>query len=415
MQPKTVDLFRSAAWSWGDNSFGASGLTLHSRASWPLPTPVELTKGNVSFLALGVGHTLAVTKRGHAYSWGRNEVGQLGVGDASRTTRALPSWVPLHSPVAMVAAGARHSVALLQDGSVYAWGANDCGQLGTGEMPGATATATFGRRRGAYATMRPLLSEQQARWPRRVPKLPNAKGGRVYACYDRTYVVTSGGAAYGWGDNYGGVVGPQPNTTTKWSGARWWEPTEEPPEPPYVAEPTELRKSIGGGAPVAQVACGYVHTVLVLKGGEVHAWGNHQHGESGVGAGAGEAMSSVGGKWVLPARAAKLDLEKAGCTGAAAAAAGLSHSLLLCGGSSVFAFGLNDRGQLGTGPAPPPPPPPPARRRRRRPRKGRAAAAAARRWARRWHTLRRTSRWKWRRCPGSAWRRSQRGASTRWR
>ena len=117
MQPTSIDLFRSAAWSWGDNSFGASGLTLHSRASWPLPTPVELTKGNVSFVALGVGHTLAVTKRGHAYSWGRNEVGQLGVGDASRTTRALPSWVPLHSPVAMVAAGARHSVALLQDGS----------------------------------------------------------------------------------------------------------------------------------------------------------------------------------------------------------------------------------------------------------------------------------------------------------
>ena len=179
MQP-TVDLFRSAAWSWGDNSFGASGLTLHSRASWPLPTPVELTKGNVSFVALGGGPTRAVTKRGHAYSWGRNEVGQLGVGDASRTTRALPSWVPLHSPVAMVAAGARHSVALLQDGSVYAWGANDCGQPRTGEMPGAT-TATFGRRRGAYAAMRPLLSEQQARWPRRVPKLPNAKGGRVYA------------------------------------------------------------------------------------------------------------------------------------------------------------------------------------------------------------------------------------------
>ena len=150
--------------------------------------------------------------------------------------------------------------------------------------------------------MRPLLSEPQARWPRRVPKLPNAKGGRVYACYDRTYVVTSGGAAYGWGDNYGGVVGPQPNTTTKWSGARWWEPTEEPPEPPYVAEPTELRKSIGGGAPVAQVACGYVHTILVLKGGEVHAWNlggvdsvlfsEHRAGESHYALGGGIRSNS---------------------------------------------------------------------------------------------------------------------------
>ena len=64
------------------------------------------------------------------YAWGRNEEGQLGLGDT--TTRRTPTIVDAlwALPVQQLAAGDRHSAALTSNGFLFTWGANDCGQLG---------------------------------------------------------------------------------------------------------------------------------------------------------------------------------------------------------------------------------------------------------------------------------------------
>ena len=146
----TVLLERDAAWAWGDDTFGQTGLSRTSRAPWRKPAPVNLSQSNVSSLALGTGHVLALTKRNRVYAYGRNDFGQLGnFHQGTWLPHVVSSWaptqVPLNKAVAHVAAGARHSIAVMTDGSVYAWGDNMLGQLGFG---GASSGAAKGSSQG---------------------------------------------------------------------------------------------------------------------------------------------------------------------------------------------------------------------------------------------------------------------------
>jgi alpha-tubulin suppressor-like RCC1 family protein len=81
------------------------------------------------------GHSLALDSTQRVWAWGNNAVGQLG--DGTRTSRNKPVQVQspqLMNPLAVVA-GQGFSFALLADGTVWAWGGNDNGQLSTGESP----------------------------------------------------------------------------------------------------------------------------------------------------------------------------------------------------------------------------------------------------------------------------------------
>jgi len=104
-----------------------------------IPTLVAKPAGVTNWPAFSVGgfHVLAIGSDGQLYSWGRNWEGQLGLGSAGND-RTSPSKVPLPAGVTAwtaVAAGEMHSLAIGGDGSLYAWGANDNGQLGIGPLP----------------------------------------------------------------------------------------------------------------------------------------------------------------------------------------------------------------------------------------------------------------------------------------
>ncbi|MEY2874757.1 MAG: hypothetical protein RLZZ373_2128 [Pseudomonadota bacterium] len=136
-------------WAWGTNTLCVLGIDaalcpgLSGGAPAPLASPVlDLTGkplANVSQVAAaGTMHALALKKDGTVWSWGWEQYGHLGNGAAFNTkTLAKPvltaAGLPLSNVVA-VAAGVSHSVALLKDGTVYAWGYNAYGQLGTGTI-----------------------------------------------------------------------------------------------------------------------------------------------------------------------------------------------------------------------------------------------------------------------------------------
>jgi alpha-tubulin suppressor-like RCC1 family protein len=75
--------------------------------------PADLTR--VKAIAVGVGHTVALLEDGKVRAWGDNKDGQCNVpADLTR--------------VKAIAVGVGHTVALLEDGKVRAWGNNKDGQ-----------------------------------------------------------------------------------------------------------------------------------------------------------------------------------------------------------------------------------------------------------------------------------------------
>ena len=117
-------------WAWGANCFGQLG---DGTGGWGISryTPVQVQNlNNVTAIATGYHHTVALRSDGTVWAWGTNWFGQLG--DGTTTARYTPTQVKNLSNVTAISAGDNHTVALRNDGTVWAWGGNQVGQLGDG-------------------------------------------------------------------------------------------------------------------------------------------------------------------------------------------------------------------------------------------------------------------------------------------
>ena len=105
-------------------------------------------------VAAGDLHAVIVTGSGTVWSWGHNSDGQLGLGDTIR--RSVPHLITSLSPpivAVAAAAGARHSLVLTSGGQVWAFGNNERGQLGLGDLsPRVTPTQIIGALASASIT-----------------------------------------------------------------------------------------------------------------------------------------------------------------------------------------------------------------------------------------------------------------------
>lgn len=86
----------------------------------------------VKDISVSSKHGLALMQDGSVNAWGYNNTGALGFNDTSN--RSEPETIPFLSDVAQVAAGYNYSMALMKDGKVKVWGENLCGQLGLGDF-----------------------------------------------------------------------------------------------------------------------------------------------------------------------------------------------------------------------------------------------------------------------------------------
>jgi alpha-tubulin suppressor-like RCC1 family protein len=124
---------------WGDNTYGQLGTSAPAVAKLPVPITghgrAPLT--GVRAVAIGGQHAAALLGDGRVLAWGRNEVSQLG--DGTVEGRNVPSEVligpgkPL-TGATDISSAEKHTLALLKDGSVVAWGRNTGGQLGDGSL-----------------------------------------------------------------------------------------------------------------------------------------------------------------------------------------------------------------------------------------------------------------------------------------
>ncbi len=103
-------------------------------------------------------HTGVLKPDGTSWAWGTNNSGQ--VGDGTTIARVQPVLVTTLSAVTAIGKGASHSLAAKSDGTLWAWGNNGNGQLGDGTTTQRTAPGTdhgahgHRRPRGGHVTFR---------------------------------------------------------------------------------------------------------------------------------------------------------------------------------------------------------------------------------------------------------------------
>jgi alpha-tubulin suppressor-like RCC1 family protein len=117
--------------AWGSNKTSQLGLGPHAPEWVPMPLPIrELS--HIVKVAGGSEHSLALDSTGQVYSWGHGEGGLLGHGDCTtqKSPLLIATFVKAKLSVCDIACGGLHSLALTKEGHVFSWGRGEGGQLG---------------------------------------------------------------------------------------------------------------------------------------------------------------------------------------------------------------------------------------------------------------------------------------------
>lgn len=163
---------------WGDNFRGQIGDGTTTQREAPVPINIG---GCVIGVSCGFTHTIALRSDGVVYSWGLNTSSALGRGSANQTY-STPDVIPGLTNVVAISASGYTNLALKSDGTVWAWGNNQFGQLGIG----STATDVM--------------------TPTRINGLPAIRS--IAAGNWSCFAVGTDGSCWSWGwDNNQGMLG----------------------------------------------------------------------------------------------------------------------------------------------------------------------------------------------------------------
>jgi len=251
------------AWIWGTGIYGELGLGVGGVVYNYSPTLIStatnwksIFTGNHSTFLLAYSQQPILTPYvsppvppGYFYAWGRNDRGQLGLGDTIYRSSpvqvgSLTTWQSISSGGL---SGTGFTAGVRSDGTMWTWGYNSSWQLGLGDnIPRSS--------------------------PVQVGSLTNWKS---VSCGGQHVIATKNdGTVWGWGANYGGELGLG-NTVN------------------YLSSPVQL-----GISNLQSFSCGYQFTAAVTTTGKLFTWGNNQDGGTlGLGnqgiASAGSASSPV--------------------------------------------------------------------------------------------------------------------------
>ena len=267
-----------------------------------IPVPVN-GLSEVTHLAAGGNHALALLRNGTVVAWGYNAFGQLGDGKIGyENSSDAPVAVTGLSEVTAVAAGYNDSFALLRNGTVEAWGYNASGELGTGStaeanptpapVSGLSEVTAISAGLGGVATAL-LRNGTVMDWgygqfgelgdgtteSNDVPvAVSNLSGVVALPNGGETMALLSNGTVVDWGLNSVGLLG---------TGSDGVESSSDVPV------------AVSDLSGVAAIAGGFEHRLALLSNGKVMAWGNGADGMLGLGSEAGSdvpvEVSGLGG------------------------------------------------------------------------------------------------------------------------
>jgi trimeric autotransporter adhesin len=132
-----------------------------------------------SVISASAFHTVAIKKDGSLWAWGDNSNGELGTGDTQ--PRTSPVTIEITVRWKQVVAGFNHTTAIKEDGTLWVWGNNFSGELGLGYTGGNQ--------------LKPVQSGRDHNW------------ATISLGYTHTLAVKSDGSQWVWGGNEYGQLG----------------------------------------------------------------------------------------------------------------------------------------------------------------------------------------------------------------
>ena len=225
-----------ALYVWGKNSYGQLGVGDEVNKN----TPIKVTAINGKVMELIIGYSFsvyAILEDGSLYAWGNNQSGILGVGDEANTN--TPTKVNLPGKIKELITTGSSVYALMEDSSLYAWGNNESGKLGVGD-------------------------EVNRNTPTKV-NLPG-KIKKLITSSSASYAILEDGSLYAWGYNYYGELGIGSN--------------EDKNTPTKV---TAINGKIMDLIINSDKNSTYKSIFAIIKDGSLYAWGNNKGGQLGIG------------------------------------------------------------------------------------------------------------------------------------
>ena len=231
-------------------------------------------------IAGGGYFSLALKTDGTVWAWGKNDYGQLG--DGTTTNRSTPAQITGLSDIIAISADNFHSLALKDDGTVWAWGKNDYGQLGDGTTSDSYTPVQVAGLSGVTAITL----------------------GNYF-----NLALKSDGTVWAWGKNNAGQLG---NGTTSDS----YTPVQ-----------------VAGLSGVTGIGAGDWHSLAVKGDGTAWAWGSNGNGILGDG--------------TVVQR--NTPVQVIGLNGVIAVEGNICSSISLKNDGTVWTWGSNHNGALGDG------------------------------------------------------------------
>jgi alpha-tubulin suppressor-like RCC1 family protein len=281
-----AQLADGTVWAWGSQDWYQCGQPEYVDQLTPAKV---LDLEQVVAISAGGWHSLALMPDGTVRAWGANNEGQRGVGSKSANVYSPPASVVNLQDVTAISAGGQHSVALVRDGTVRAWGSQDWYQVG---IPAWVDKAQ----------------------PTEVLELVGVSA--ISAGGWHSLALLGDGTVRGWGaNNYGQLGGG-----TTW-GNRYHAPVQA--------------ANLNG---VKAVATGSHHSLALREDGTVWAWGANGWGQLGDGTNQHRNR---------PVQVA--DLEGVTAIASGSLQDWSHHSVALREDGTLWAWGYNGYGQLGDG------------------------------------------------------------------